>query len=365
MAGDERLSRLHPGRLHYPETDRPDAVRKRLIFAGFSVVAVVAFGVVGYYVIGGGQWSLIDCAYMVLITITTVGYGEILPVHDVEMGRLFTMVLLASGMGVSIYFLSAMTAFIVEGDLREAIWRRRVRKRLHDLRQHYIVCGAGETGSSVVEELLDARQAVVVIERDPDRVERLARRVGAKRLISVEGDATEDAVLVECGLERAKGIVATLHTDRDNLFVTVTARQMNPHLHIVSRAIDERAGEKLLRAGANAVVNPNQIGGKRMAHELLQPGVVGFIDLIVRHNERSLAVQKCIVGADSPLDGVSMDASHIRDVSNALVLSVLHADGTTHTFNPSPDFIIESGMTLFVLGDDDALSRLSTYADKR
>jgi len=357
-------SPIHAGRLYYPEVTRVDQVRRRLLFAGFSVAAVIALGIGGYWTLGAGRWPLIDCAYMVMITITTVGYSEVLPVDTVEYGRLFTMTLIASGMGVSVYFLSSMTAFIIEGDLREAIWRRRVRGKLHETEDHYIVCGAGETGSSVVEELVQTGRPVVVIERNGDHLDRLARRVG-ERFIALQGDATEDEILVESGLERARGIIATLHTDRDNLFVTVTARQMNPDARIVSRAVDERAGQKLLRAGAHAVVSPNQIGGMRMAHELLRPGVVGFMDLMVRHPDRNLTVHQCAVPAGSPLDGQTLAHSGIRQVSNALVLSVLHPDGETYTFNPPPTLVLRKDMVLFVLGDDHEVSQLQAYAQSR
>ncbi|MCA9541757.1 MAG: potassium channel protein [Myxococcales bacterium] len=348
------------GGVYHPELPRAGVVRHRLFFAGFSVFAVVTTGIIGYYIIGNGRWSLVDCAYMVAITITTVGYGEILPVNEVENGRLFTIALLTSGMGVSIYFLSAMTAFIVEGDLREAIWRRRVQKKLLTLSGHQIVCGAGETGSSVIEELVAAGHAVVVVERDQEHLDRLFRRLG-DRCYAVHGDATEDAVLLECGVERAAGIVATLHTDRDNLFVTVTARQINQRLRIVSRAVDERAGQKLLRAGADAIVSPNQIGGKRMAHELLRPGVVGFIDLIVRDSERSLTVEQVKLPQGTPLDGRTLAESRIRQAANVLVLSVLHGGGSKHTFNPPSDLVLRAGMTLMVLGDTDAIERLRAH----
>lgn len=356
MAGDERLT---PAPIHQPAAHRLSGVRRRLFFAGLSVVAVMVVGVVGYYYIGQAQWSLLDCAYMVLITITTVGYAEILPVADYPYGRVFTMGLVASGMGISIYFLSSLTAFIIEGDLRRALWRRRVHKRLDKTRDHFIVCGVGETGGSVVEELVRSGQTVVVIETDPSHIERLERRVETP-FIAIEGDATEDEVLLEAGVERAQGIVATLHTDRDNLFVVVTARQLRHDLRIISRAVDERAGQKLLRAGADAVVSPNQIGGHRMAHELLRPGVVGFIDVMIRHSQRVMNVEEIVIGAGSPLAHVPLARAGIRELSGALVLSVL--DGDRYRFNPPEDLLLREGMVLFALGDAEGLARLKVHA---
>ncbi len=354
---------LPASRLHYPEITRVGQVRRRLIFAGCSVLAVMAMGTFGYYLLGADAgWRLLDCLYMVLITVTTVGYTEVLDVRSVEYAELFTMLLLISGTGVSVYFLSAVTAFIIEGDLREAIWRRRVRGELHSASGHFIVCGAGETGSSVVEDLIASGSQVVVIENDPVRIDRLARRVGGQSFIALEGDATEDEVLHESGLERARGIVSTLHTDRDNLFVTVTARQLNPDMRIVSRAVDERAGQKLLRAGADAVVSPNQIGGKRMARELLHPGVVGFMDLMVRHPGQNLTVHEVTLPDDTPLDGMTLANSGIRTASGALVLSVLQPEGERYIFNPPPDLMLRPRMRLYVLGDQSAGERLEAFA---
>lgn len=361
MAGDERLRPL-AGRLHYPELAHAPSGWKRLIFAGFSVLAVMAFGVVGYYLIGDRQWSLVDCAYMVLITVTPVGYGEVLPIAEVPYGRAFTMALLASGMGVSIYFLSSMTAFIIEGDLRKALWRRRVRRSLGEMRDHVIVCGAGETGGSVVEELLQSGRGVVVIEQDPAHIDRLTRRVG-DTFIALEGDATDDALLIEAGIERAHGIVATLHTDRDNLFVTVTARQLRGDLRIVSRAADQPTGRKLLRAGADAVVSPNQIGSRRMAQELLRPGVVGFIDLMIRHAKRTMTVEEIRIAPGSALDLVTLRDARIREISDTLVLSVLDAD--RYRFNPPADLMLKAGMTLFVLGEEAGITALKAHATTR
>lgn len=356
---------LPAGRLHYPEITRVGQVRRRLLFAGFSVLSVMALGTFGYYLLGSEKgWSFVDCLYMVLVTLTTVGYTEVLDVRSVEYAELFTMLLLVSGTGVSVYFLSAVTAFIIEGDLREAIWRRRVRGELQKTAGHYIVCGAGETGSSVVEDLIQAGCVVVVIENDPARIDRLARRVGGQSFIALEGDATEDEVLRESGLERADGIVSTLHTDRDNLFVTVTARQLNPDMRIVSRAVDERAGQKLLRAGADAVVSPNQIGGKRMAREMLHPGVVGFMELMVKHPGQDLTVHEVTLPDDSPLDGMTLANSGIRRASRALVLSVMHPEGERYVFNPPPDLVLRRRMKLYVLGDREAGERLQTFAQR-
>ena len=359
MARDGRLS---AGRIHYPAGSDQEVVRRRLVFAGLAVIVVVLAGIFGYWLLGGGVWSLVDCAYMVVITITSVGYAEVLPVSELAGGRAFTMVLLITGMGVSFYFLSALTAFIIEGDLQEAIWRRRMGRSLDKLEGHYIVCGAGETGKHVVEELVQAGLEVVVIEQSPEHLDALFRLLGT-RFIGMSGDATEDSLLLECGIERAAGIVTSLQSDRDNLFITVTARQLNPRMRIVSRAVHEQARPKLLRAGADAIVSPNTIGGRRMAHELLRPSVVGFLDLLVRDAGHQLSVEECLLRPGTRVEGRTLAGSGIRKVSNVLVLSVITAARESHVFNPSPDFVLRAGMTLIVLGDREDVERLKAWLD--
>ena len=232
-------------------------------------------------------------------------------------------------------------------------------KRVQDLRGHYIVCGAGEVGHNVVVELLDAKKEVVVLDLNPEHLESLSRRVDVD-LMGVVGDATEDEVLIACGVERAEGIVSALQADRDNLFVVVTARQMSPHIRVVSRATNERAAAKMTRAGAAAVVCPNTIGGLRMASELLRPTVVGFIDLIVRDgDDNNLTVEELTLPENSPVCNQRLMDSEIRRVGKAIVLSVVTTD--KHQFNPPPELVLRAGMTLVALGEVDDLNRLKRY----
>jgi voltage-gated potassium channel len=349
---------LHFGRIHYHAGDDHDRVRGRLAFAGFSLLVVFVGGTLGYYFIGHGQWSLRDCAYMVLITLTTVGYGEVIPVSSVPEGRTFTMMLLVGGVGVSLYFLSSLTAFIVEGDLREALWRRRMHKRLDALRNHFIICGVGSTGRYVLEELLRAGKQVVVVELDKSHLDRVVHEHG-DAVIAIEADATDDGVLKEAGIERAAGLVTTMQLDQDNLFVALSARGFNDKLRIVCRASDERVRPKLMQAGADVVVSPTHIGGRRMAHELLRPGVVGFLDFMAADVERNLDIEEVEIVPNSPLVGKTLAKSRIREVSSALVLAV--SSGSRHTYNPPADFRFEAGMTLVVLGEREQIERLTRY----
>ncbi len=320
----------------------------------------MAFGVLGFWLIGEGDWSVFDCLYMVLITVTTVGYNEVLPVEDIPGARLFTSVLLITGMGVSFYFLSSLTAFIIEGDLVESLWRRRMRRKLDALSNHYIVCGAGRVGASIAEQLAMGGHEVVVVECDAAHLDRVSRHLD-EGVFRVEGDATEDELLTEVGIERAAGLFATLNNDRDNLFLTVSARQLNPELRVVSRAVNDAATRKLMNAGATAVVSPNQIGGRRMALEMVHPNTIGFVDIIVRESHHDLAVHRCVLPEGSPIDGRTLAESGIRQAADVLVVSVVSDDGVAHTFNPPPDFTLRSGQTLIALGDRQSADRLQAY----
>lgn len=352
-----RAEPLHHSHLYYVAGGGVGG-RGRLAFAGMSLLAVGLVGTLGYWWLGQGRWSLFDCAYMVVITITTVGYAEILPISEAEHGRAFTMLMLIGGMGVSFYFLSSLTAFIIEGDLREALWRRRMLKRLHALTGHFIVCGAGRTGAYVADELVRAGCEVVVIERDPEHLEALTER-HRDAIIAIDGDATDDGVLKEAGVDRARGLVTTLENDQDNLFVALSARGLNARLRIVSRADTERARPKLHQAGADAVISPTDIGGRRMAQELLRPSVVGFLDFMSGGVEQNLDIEEIEVDEHSPLVGKALKHSRIREVSSALVLAVIH--GSKQTYNPPPDFTFEVGMTVIVLGEREQIERLNRY----
>lgn len=229
---------------------------------------------------------------------------------------------------------------------------------LGKLDQHYIVCGAGRTGRYVIDELLRSELDVVVIERNEESLKRLAADLG-ERLILLVGDATEDAVLKDAGIHRAAGLVAALQHDQDNLFVALSARQLNKELRIVSRANAERVRPKLELAGANAIVSPTHIGGRRMAHELLRPNAVGFLDIMSQDMRQNLDIENLDIPEGSPLHGRTLRKSNIREVSSALVLAVI--DGGVHTYNPPSDFELRAGMTLVLLGEVEQIAKLQRY----
>ncbi len=325
-----------------------------MYIAGVAMLAIYFGGTVGYFLLGGGDWSVGDCAYMTVISLTTVGYGEVLRgIDHVPYARLFTATLLVLGAGVVLYFLSVLTTYLVEGEFLDLRRKRKMRKMIDKLSEHIIVCGAGRTGGHIVHELCEARWPFVVIDNDVERINRCqdAEDVSIDHIID---DATDDAVLLSAGIEKAAGIVAALPQDKDNLYVVLTARGLNQKLRIVTKAVDFRAAPKLRAAGADSVVNVNQIGGLRLASEMIRPQVVTFLDKMVRDKDKTLRFEELTIGGGSPLVGKQLASADLREARNLLIVAAYDAQGA-YTYSPGPKFVLEEAMTLIVLGETDAV----------
>jgi len=334
------------------------ALLRRLFTAAMVLSLVLVFGATGYHQMGAGRWSWGDCFYMTVITLSTVGYGETLPGFEtVYFARAWTVGLILLGSGTLVYFVSTFTALIVEGDLGGALRRNRMRKRVEGMKNHVIVCGVGTTGIHVVAELIATETPFVAIDTDLHRLERLQEEHGEKRMHWVVGDATDDEVLRDAGIETCRGVVSALHDDKDNLFVTVTARALNPRTRIVAKAIEPSAVEKMRRAGADCVVSTNYIGGMRLVSEMIRPQVTEFLDQMLRDRAQNLRIEEVTVPADSPLIGLQLRESAIRKESDVLVIAVREAGGEI-VHNPPPSIVISQGMTLIVLARTKDVIRL-------
>lgn len=340
-------------------SDSPRRALTRRLFTAATVLALVlVFGATGYHQMGGGHWSWGDCFYMTVITLSTVGYGETLPGFDtVGLARPWTVGLILLGSGTLVYFVSTFTALIVEGDLGGALRRNRMRKRVEGMKNHVIVCGVGTTGIHVVAELVATETPFVAIDTDVHRLERLQEEYGEKRMHWVVGDATDDEVLRDAGIEHCRGVVSALHDDKDNLFVTVTVRALNPRTRIVAKAIEPSAVEKMRRAGADSVVSTNYIGGMRLVSEMIRPQVTQFLDQMLRDRSQNLRIEEVTVPDDSPLVGLQLRESAIRKESDVLVIAVRDAGGEI-VHNPPPSIVIRKGMTLIVLARTKDVIRL-------
>lgn len=320
---------------------------------------LVIVGACGYMLVEG--WSFADSLFMGAITVTAVGYEEVHPLT--RGGEYFTMVLLALGITWLGMWFALITSFIVELDFRNFFLRRRTMKEIDSLSGHIILCGAGRTGRRVIEELLPAQEAFVVVERDPSHVS-LAREIAGEDLLVVEGDANHDNTLQQAGIERARGLMAALGRDEDNVYVCLSARALNPELEIVVRAYDEESTEKLYRAGADHVVSPNVTGAVRMASVLLRPSVVSFLDVATRSPEMALRIEQSTVGARSPLVGKALQEADIRGETGLIVIAVRKQgeDGDDFVFNPGAETRLLAGDELIVLGTPEQIESLRSYS---
>jgi voltage-gated potassium channel len=325
---------------------------KRLRLAVALFVFVVTVGIAGFMVVEG--WSFSDSIFMTLITITTVGFKEVHPLSAI--GQYFTMALMLAGIGTVFYFLVMVTEFLIEGHLTGILAERKVEREIRRLTDHYILCGYGKVGENVAMEFDTSGVPFVVVENNPDRVAECREQ----DIFCIEGDASSDDVLIAAGIDRARGLVAAVDNDADNVFVTLSARVLNPNINIVARSILEESREKLMRAGANRVVTPSLIGGKRMASIMLRPLVSDYLDVVTFGEGLQLRLEELIVKSSSRAKGFSLGDIDIRKYTGALILAIRRKDGEFNT-NPSADTVIEEGDNLVVLGTQNQLDSVQDY----
>ena len=338
------------------QLDEFGSIRRRLVVGFCSVVIVLFGGAAGYYALGQGRWAFDDCLYMTAITLSTVGFGEIIDIGSVPGARLYTVLLILFGMGVIVYFGSTVVALVVEGEIKQYFWRKRMVKYIEKLADHIIICGAGATGIYVIKEFLAMRTPFVVIDESEERIRRIIEEETGDFLYII-GDASDDHVLVEAGIHEARGLIAALPEDKENLFVVISARQLNQKLRIVSRGIEPTIAEKLVRVGADSVVSPNRIGGMRMASEMIRPGVVEFLDLMLRGKDINLRVEEVHVRQGSLAAGKALARVNIGSLADVLVVAVKNGAGDFR-YNPPPDFVLQEGSILIVLGIVDEVAKL-------
>jgi len=311
---------------------------------------VLMMGTMGYMILE--RWHFLDSLYMTVITITTVGFKEVRTVS--EPGRIFTVILIFIGMGIMAYTLGMVAQFMVEGEIRSILGRRKLGSRIKSLKKHYIICGYGRIGRVISHELKSHGIPVLVIDQDPESQHVLEDR----DLAYIIDDATSEDVLIEAGIERAKGLVAVVLSDADNLFITMTARGLKPDLFILARADEEHARKKLLRAGADNVVLPYLMGGRKMAQSILRPAVADFLDLTIHDKDIDLNMEELQVKEVSTLNGVTLADSGIRQKMNVIIVAIRKKEGEM-MFNPSFEARIEAGDTLIALGQSSELDRLA------
>jgi len=315
--------------------------KKQFLLLLLVLFIVFLIGTIGYEVIEG--WNFLDSAFMSVITLATVGYGEVHPLSSI--GQIFTILLIIGGMGVVSYGVLTVTTLIAEGELQRFLRRRRMDKEISKLSNHYIVCGAGETGKHIIEELIHTQREFVVIDNNINNI----KRIEGKDILFIEGDASSDAVLINAGIERAKGIFCTLPSDKDNLFVVLTARGLNKNIRIITRCVEDESEQKFLRAGADKVVSTDYIGGLRMASEMIRPAATSFLDIMLR-DRKGVRFDEVTVNQNSKLVNKTIAESEIFKKTGVIVVAVKNDKGE-YLYNPRGDTKINAKDTLIVLGD--------------
>jgi len=323
------------------------AIKKRLFVVLLGIFVVVMVGTSGYYMLYGGKSGFLDCLYMTVISLTGVGYGEVFQVTGNVPAQIFTMILITFGMGVIFYGISAMTALIVEGELSGILKRQKMQKDISKLKGHYIICGGGETGRPLIAELISNKESIVLIEQDQKRID-LCRIIGD--IYHIAGDATEDENLTAAGIDKAAGIIVCLPSDKDCLYVTMTARILNRELRIISRMSDRKHEAKLKIAGADGVVSPNAIGALRMASKMIRPTVVDFLDQMLRSSQGTLRFNELTLSDGGVFSDKTIGESGIKDKFGLLIVAIKGEQGTI-SFNPSSSMRLKGGITLIVMGD--------------
>lgn len=321
----------------------------RFILDLFIFFLILIGGCLGFMVIEG--WNALDALYMTIISVTTVGFQE---VHPLSLsGKIFTMVLIVSGVGFILYFLGSIARMMVEGSIKDVLGRRKLEKQISQTGGHYIVCGFGRIGRTVSQLLREKPMDVVVIEKDPGCIPLFQE----KNYLYVSGEATSEENLLKAGLLRARGLVAAASSDADNVYITLTARGLNPGLFILARAAEESSIIKLTRAGADKVVSPYDIGAQRMANTILRPTVIDFIELAMHNRSLDLQMEELTVGKKSEIKDHTLMESAIRKDFDLIVVAIKKGTGEM-IFNPSPQAKIQVGDILVALGDRENLTRL-------
>jgi voltage-gated potassium channel len=320
------------------------------------LLGVYALGVCGYTLIEG--WPLFDSLYMTVITLSTVGYGE---VHSLShSGRIFTIFLIIGGTGVLVYGISSITAFVVEGELTDVLRRKKMQKKIDRMKGHFIVCGADQTGKYVIEELVKTKQPFVVIEMDTDKIKSLC----TGGVLCVEGNATHNAVLQKAGIQAARGLMTTLHSDAENLLVVFTAKRLNPALKVISKAFEEESEQKIRMAGADGVVMPNFIGGMRMVSEMIRPSVVSFLDIMLREKDRTIRVEEVGITAASSYAGRTLAETDIAALEGVTLVALkrLEEGKDAYRFNPAGTVMLSEGSILVLMGTVEVINTLKEKA---
>lgn len=323
------------------------AIYDQILLAFIFLLLILSFGTLGYYFIE--NWSVLDSLYMTVISITTTGFAEIKPLSEV--GRIFTIIIIILGV-TNIAYLGGKTAqLIIHTDVFR---KKKMNLKIQNLENHYIVCGYGRMGKAICEGLTAYGVPFVIV----DSSEQKNEIIEEKQYLHLMGDATSDDTLIKAGIKKAKGLVAVIKTDAENVFTVLSARELNKNIYIVSRAIEEGTESKLIKAGADKVVKPYELGGNRMVQLLMRPGVIDFIDGVAKHNNIDISLEEIKLMGNSPLIGLTLMASPIRSELDIIIIAIRKKDDE-FLYNPKSDTVFEEGDRLFAIGKSQNLNKLT------
>jgi len=320
-----------------------------------ALLTLVLIGMTGFHYLEG--WSWFDGFYMVLTTISTIGYGEIHPLSHA--GRIFNAFVIVTGVALVLLFFGGATQALLEFELQSVFGRRRMDREISRLSNHYVICGAGRVGRSVARELARKPLPFVIVDTDAAKL----ARYSSEDWLTLAGDATQAQVLHQLHIENARGLVAATTTDATNIYIILTARSLNPKLNIIARASEEEAEKHLITAGANHVVSPYNFAGYRIAQTFMRPHVVDFFDTAM-NRELPLEIEEVMVQQGSRVAGQSLEGSRIRQEMGVIVLAI-KGEGSHMRFNPPPEEVIHAGDHLIAMGEPDGLRRLEDSATGR
>jgi voltage-gated potassium channel len=328
---------------------------RRFIYSGIAFIAIVSTGTIGYWLIGDKKYSFVDCLYMTVITITTIGYSEIIDMTGNPAGRIFTMFIALSGIGMATYILSNITAFMVEGEMTEAFRRRKMEKMIQKMKEHYIVCGVEGVGFHVLTELSQTKRPQVIVDIDREKIDKSLETF--RNEVFIVGDATSSDVLTSAGIQEAKGLFAVTGDDNQNLVICLTAKQLNPKVRVVASCKDLKNMEKMKKAGADAVVSPTYIGGLRMASEMVRSTVVSFLDTMLRDKEKNLRIEEITV--PESFAGKPVSELNLRAHTRSLLLAV--KTEKDWVYYPKGDYIIKPHSTLIFMTTPEEREKLEQF----
>jgi len=331
---------------------------KNIIIATILILCILLGGTVGYMIIE--KKNMLESFYMTVITVSTVGFGEVFKLSLA--GKIFTILLIFSGISIGGYTIVNLTAFLIEGHIRDVFRSKKMKNEINRLKNHIIVCGYGRTGSKICELLFMNKKKFIIIDRNEDAI--LVAR--DKKLLVLHGDATDDEVLKLSGVKTASSLITSLGNNADNVYVVLTAREMNKKIRIIARSVDEASSKKLLRAGADKTVSPFSIAGRRMAYLATRPEIVEFLEVMTQSSEIELKLEQVVLYKKSLLINKKLNQSNIKSETNgAMVIGIKKSGVEEMVVNPPGETILKEGDILVALGNDSQLAKLEEISGKK